>query len=45
MNFSEITGLRETNNANEADKLLQEGWMVYDIEKRNSRYTFLLVKL
>ncbi|MGG3012251.1 hypothetical protein ABEO98_22555 [Brevibacillus parabrevis] len=45
MNFSEINGLHETNNAKEANDLLQEGWMLYDIEKKNGRYTFLLVKV
>lgn len=45
MNLSEITGLHETNSAKEANDLLQDGWTVYDIEKHNGRYTFLLVKL
>lgn len=45
MNFSEITSLHETNSAKEANDLLQDGWTVYDIEKHNGRYTFLLVKL
>ncbi|WP_164685045.1 hypothetical protein [Brevibacillus reuszeri] len=44
MNFSDINGLYETNSAKEANDMLQEGWALYDIEKHNGRYTFLLVK-
>ena len=45
MNLSEITGLYETSSTKEANDLLKDGWTVYDIDKRNGRYTFLLVKL
>lgn len=45
MDFSEINGLHETNSTKEANELLQDGWTLYDIEKKNGRYTFLLVKL
>ncbi|WP_155807932.1 hypothetical protein [Brevibacillus borstelensis] len=45
MNLTEINGLHETTSAKEANELLQKGWTLYDIEKRNGRYTFLLVML
>ncbi|MBY0052324.1 hypothetical protein H7K32_11635 [Brevibacillus agri] len=45
MNFSDINSLHETNSAKEANELLQKGWTLYDIEKKNGRYTFLLVRL
>lgn len=45
MNISDINGLHETNNTKEANNLLQEGWMLYDIEKKNGSYTYLLVKV
>ncbi|MFI8714486.1 hypothetical protein [Brevibacillus brevis] len=44
MNYSDINGLHETTNAAEANKLLSDGWTLYDIDKTNGRYTFLLVK-
>lgn len=45
MTLTDITGLYETSSAKEANDLLKDGWTVYDIEKHNGRYTFLLVKL
>ncbi|QRG68562.1 hypothetical protein [Brevibacillus choshinensis] len=45
MNYSDIKGLLETNDAKEANQLLQDGWSLFDIEKSaNGRYKFLLVK-
>ncbi len=44
MDYSEVNGLHETNSAKEANELLQDGWTLYDIEKTNGRYKFLLVK-
>ncbi|WP_019123776.1 hypothetical protein [Brevibacillus massiliensis] len=45
MDFTDIKRLRVTTSDTEADKLLQDGWTLYDIEKSGSRYTFLLVQI
>lgn len=45
MDYTDIKQVRLTSSDTEVNKLLSEGWTLQDIEKKNGRYTFLLVKL
>jgi hypothetical protein len=44
MDFTDIKQVRRTTSDEEANKLLQEGWVLIDIEKNCGKYSFLLVR-
>jgi hypothetical protein len=44
VDFADIKQVRRTTSDEEANKLLQEGWVLIDIEKNCGKYSFLLVR-
>ncbi|NGQ95051.1 hypothetical protein G3578_07615 [Brevibacillus sp. SYP-B805] len=44
MDFTDIKQVRRTTRDTEANQLLQEGWVLIDIEKSCGKWCFLLVR-
>jgi hypothetical protein len=44
MDFADIKQVRRTTSDEEVNKLLQEGWVLIDIEKNCGKWCFLLVR-